>query len=324
MITVYFGTNRRPNRKQNPTDFTGEFSVEGLANLRFGQAEYDSARDVVRSVEVFHETPSGTVLGSAQLMGGLQERMRKNQADALVFIHGFNVSFQDALRSAARLQAAHSTAERPLEVVAFSWPSDGSATHYPSDRHDAKASGLAISRGFEKLIKFLHALDPANACQRKIFLLCHSMGNYALRCAVQEMIKQYRTLPRVFHEIILAAADEDDDTFEVDHKLARLPELADRVTVYFNRGDRALTASDYLKGNPDRLGSNGPRKPRSVHAKVGLVDCTDVVSGLLEHDYYIGAAPVVADIRAVLAGVNSDQVANRDYVVQSNRYRLRG
>lgn len=323
MINVYFGTNRRPNRKQNPTDFTGEFSPEGLADLRFGRAEFDPARDVVRSIEVFHETPSGTVLGSVQLMGSLQERMRKNQADAMIFIHGFNVSFQDALRSAARLQAAYSTPDRPLEVVAFSWPSDGSATHYPSDRHDAKASGLAIARGLGKLVRFLHALDAENACQRKLFLVCHSMGNYVLRSAVSELIKMHRTLPRVFAEVVLAAADEDDDTFELDHKLARLPELTDRVSVYFNRGDRALTASDYLKGNPDRLGSDGPRKPRAVHAKISLVDCSDVVGGLLEHDYFISSPRVIADIRPVLLGVNSEQVPGREYVLQSNRYRLR-
>ena len=39
MVKVYFGTNRKPNRKTAPDDFGHEFSAEGLANLRFGMAE---------------------------------------------------------------------------------------------------------------------------------------------------------------------------------------------------------------------------------------------------------------------------------------------
>ena len=39
MVKVYFGTNRKPNRKASPDDFGREFSEDGLANLRFGMAE---------------------------------------------------------------------------------------------------------------------------------------------------------------------------------------------------------------------------------------------------------------------------------------------
>ena len=39
MVKVYFGTNRKPNRKSAPDDFGREFSEDGLANLRFGMAE---------------------------------------------------------------------------------------------------------------------------------------------------------------------------------------------------------------------------------------------------------------------------------------------
>jgi hypothetical protein len=38
MIKVYFGTNRKPNRKTAPDDFGTGFSEDGLANLRFGMA----------------------------------------------------------------------------------------------------------------------------------------------------------------------------------------------------------------------------------------------------------------------------------------------
>ena len=39
MVKVYFGTNRKPNRKTKPDDFGRGFSEAGLASLRFGMAE---------------------------------------------------------------------------------------------------------------------------------------------------------------------------------------------------------------------------------------------------------------------------------------------
>jgi esterase/lipase superfamily enzyme len=327
MVTVYFGTNRRPNRKHKPTDFTGEFSDIGLGDLRFGQAQVTLAGDDdrVESIQVFKETPSLSEKGSRTLLEDVQASMADHKHDALIYVHGFNVSFHDALVGAARIQAQYKSREgKPIDVIALSWPSDGSATHYPSDRHDAKASGLALARGFTRLIEFLRGTQID--CGRRIHLLCHSMGNYALRWAVQELLKTHGHLPTIFSEILLAAADEDDDTFELDHKLGRLPELGHRVSVYFNRGDDALNTSDWLKGNPDRLGSDGPRKPRAVHNKISLVDCSDVAGdGLLElgHSYYIEEPKVVKDINQVLAGARSHQIPNREYLHQTNRYRLK-
>ena len=39
MVKVYFGTNRKPNRKTAPDDFGRGSSEDGLANLRFGMAD---------------------------------------------------------------------------------------------------------------------------------------------------------------------------------------------------------------------------------------------------------------------------------------------
>jgi len=129
-------------------------------------------------------------------------------------------------------------------------------------------------------------------------------------------------LPRVFDQIFMMAADEDDDTFEHDYKLGLLPRLARRVSVYFNHGDVALQISDKTKGNPDRLGTDGPRLPQQVPAKVTQVDCTPVVSGVVEHSYYLDSARVLEDVLQVLAGIPSGLVSGRHYVQESNRYRL--
>ena len=249
--------------------------------------------------------------------------------DTVVFIHGYNVSFKQALTSAAELKRNFSTARGGpgVNVVLFSWPSDGSMMPfiaYANDRQDAAASGPAFARGLLKLADFLRGSRPVEACDQRVHLVAHSMGNYVLRHAVQEIVAHSPGRPvRIFDQVFLMAADEDDDAFEYAHKLKPLPRLAKRVNVYFNNEDAGMAISDKTKGNPDRLGDDGPRVPRGIPGKVTLVDCTPVVEGLVEHSYYLDTPTVVGDMQKVLVGTPSDGFADRHYVQESNRYRLK-
>jgi esterase/lipase superfamily enzyme len=211
--------------------------------------------------------------------------------------------------------------------VLFSWPSDGSMMPfiaYGNDRQDAAASGPAFARGLLKLADFLRGSTPAEACDHCLHLVAHSMGNYVLRHTVQEYIAQSPGRPaRLFDQVFLMAADEDDDAFEYDYKLKQLPRLAKRVNVYFNNNDRAMAVSDKTKGNPDRLGDDGPRIPRSIPGKVTLIDTTAVVKGIVEHSYFLDTPKVVTDMQKVLVGTPADEIPNREYVQETNRYRLK-
>lgn len=75
-------------------------------------------------------------------------------------------------------------------------------------------------------------------------------------------------------------------------------------------GDVALLVSDFAKGNPDRLGSNGPARPNLVHNKVNQIDCTPIVKGLIEHSYYL-VGNVNADIRMSIDGLAHDDPKRR-------------
>src|SRR3546814_10975353 len=119
-----------------------------------------------------------------------------------------------------------------------------------------------------------------------------------------------RVMPRVFKNIVLMAPDEDNDAFEHADKLARLPELAESVSVYFARNDLALSISDKTKGHPDRLGSTGPRTITNLPQKVTLVDCSNVsdTSSVTDarHQYYRSPWEVGEDVRPALAGTPGD------------------
>lgn len=339
MVDVFFATNRKPIPKDTPTDFGKNFSGDGLASLRFGVAKVTgkdldkysltiAQENIVLDKERNLTDKEKSVFGSKTTFQQIRKKMLKHKRDTVIFIHGYNVTFRAALTAAANLKrnfAPHG-GHRGVNVVLFSWPSDGSMmpyVAYGNDRQDAAASGPAFARGFLKAAKFLRGATPKEECDQSIHLVAHSMGNYVLRHSVQEIARQNPGRPpRIFDQIFLMAADEDDDAFEHQHKLLPLQRLAKRVNVYFNNEDLAMDIADKTKGHPDRLGADGPRLPRSIPGKVTLIDCTPVVTGIVEHSYYLESLPVVKDMCDALAGIPSEDIKRRSYVVESNRYRL--
>ena len=87
--------------------------------------------------------------------------------------------------------------------------------------------------------------------------------------------------------------------------MCRLHELAQSISIYYNREDKSLIVSDATKSNPERLGTNGAARPFLVHNKVYQIDCTPVVSGVVEHSYYMSGS-VNADIKRRIDGLTHD------------------
>lgn len=348
MVEVFFGTNRNPIPARAPRDFGDQLNNRG-SFLRFGKAQVSDELDSVTEIEVEPERlrpgRGPQLLGSTAIFGEIREKMRAG-VDTVLFIHGFDYTFHEALIDAARLKRIYETDETPYTFFVFSWPSDGSLMPYiayANDRADARTSGTALGRGLLTLGKFVQQVSAElgrrarsdlgrdaeaarlrkELCAGRLHLMAHSMGAYALRHAIQGMRQEIGDdLPRLFDEILLFAPDEDADAFEHDHKLALLPKLARRVTVYHNREDIPLAISDMTKGNPDRLGADGPAHPHLLPAKVSIVDCTDVVSGFQEHRYHKYEKTISEDIKAVLQRKRSNLLGNRSYAMETKSYLL--
>jgi esterase/lipase superfamily enzyme len=345
MTKIYFATNRNPLPPNAPTDFGSTFSTDGLANLRFGKAEVSLDPNVPPQITVAPENlfSDPPLLGSQQIFEEVRREMQEQAEDTLIFIHGFNTPFHNALRQAAQLHdiltrtdVLNTTEPLRLNMCVFSWPSDGSlvltdpraqdAIAYRNDRLDAAASGAAFARGFLKVADFINNTQPEEQCRQRLHLMTHSMGAYVLRHALQEVRKFVADrLPRIFDQILLIAADEDDDAFDQDHKLRLLPRMTRHTSVYFNRNDLALWASDRLKGNPARLGTDGPIQPLQLPRHVYPIDCTNVVSRFSDptsHSYHLNVERVAIDLRQVLRNRPADEIPGRKYVQDSNTYRL--
>ena len=330
MSKVYFATNRNhgPNRPKKP--FGKRLSIPP-SSIRFGSASVLEGR-VTLEVAPEKLVPGrgglsedeSSILGSKQVFGEMRREMAVNGRDALIYIHGFKTNFKGSVRRSARFEAA--LGDEGPNVAAFSWPSDGVMLpwwSYSSDRCDARASGVALGRFLLRLVELLRPTAAEN-CTQQVHLLAHSMGAYAMRYALQGVLADWpRHLPRAFGQIILVAADEDEDAFEHDHKLRRLPELAQGVHIYFNRQDAVLGASDRTKpGNPRRLGDTGVRYSSDIQSGMTQIDCTPVVHGFAEHGYHQDCRSVLSDISAVLKGEDPDEISNRQCLAPRKSYRL--
>lgn len=202
---------------------------------------------------------------------------------ALVFLHGYRVSFKDAALRAAQL-GYDLGIKGP--VAFFGWPSRATVLGYPADGSAVEASERAIT-------DFL--LDFARNCgAERVHVIAHSMGNRPLLRALQRILAAAESVPQVrFGHLVLAAPDVTRALFlDVADQYRR---LAQRTTLYVSNEDNALRVSHRLQG--DRVGLAPPftcaEGIDTVH--VGNVDRT-----MLGHSTFAEARPVLTDIRALL------------------------
>ena len=366
--TIYYGTNRVVE-SEDPVRFGHAYNAGKPYYFRVGEvpvtrkgngwkkpdAAYRCGQPVLYA-EKPPEDGAPALLGSQGLFDGLRQTMIDDPRDVLVFLHGFANTFESTMERAAELRDQYlspatdpATGEligrgrEPL-VFAFSWPSDGVAVGlaggalgddtrkwaYSSDREDARASGLAIARCAMRLFRYLRALAAEQRCAQRIHLVAHSMGNWTLRHALQEMAQLAdeagQPLLRAFDNAFLMASDINDDALEKDDWLGPLLRLSRQVHVYHAFNDSALSLSDFKPNHGARLGHYGPANMAMLSDRVCAVDCAGVSwtpgPAHVRHQYYRLAPEVVADVRQVLSGRTPDEVKGR-VALGDRRYRVK-
>jgi esterase/lipase superfamily enzyme len=319
MTTVYFATNRKPD--PNETGGFGAGIVAGdPAAITYATAE-------VTGINLADET-SGKIID-------ISDRTQGNFADAaqaaiigagknlLIFIHGFDNTFNDAMRRAAFNRewfAASGVAAADTTVVAFTWPSAGkliaAPPHFPpeaylADQAQAGRSGIHITY-FLSVIDQLRVGYRAQNPNGRIFLLAHSMGNYALQAGVQAWFGGRGSQDLMFDEVFLPAADERYNSFLEPNgmRLSDLPELSGRISLYYSRRDVAMYLSQAINLT-FRLGFNGPDEKTNTTdyptRMFRILDSTHVADfdalnpPDATHQYYRRSKIVRADIASCMA-----------------------
>jgi esterase/lipase superfamily enzyme len=213
---------------------------------------------------------------------------------ALVFVHGFNQTFEDATRRTA--QIAYDLAfDGP--AIAFSWPSQGSVLDYLKDQRNADLSAQSLERLLTQL--------KGSAKQITVHVVAHSMGNRVLARALEHLGESVQTSgPKPVREVALMAPDIDAALFR--QAAGKIAASAERVTLYASAQDSALQAARTLAGYP-RAGDAGQNLV--VVPGIQTVDASSVQTSVLGlgHSYYADNSTILSDLFALIRGRRPDE-----------------
>ena len=318
LTTVYFVTNRA---LEGPADDWTSYGTNIVAPSDPSQITYatafvdntDLTADKTGAIQQIENVSTGRFSQAAI------DDLSNPGRNLLVFVHGFDNSFENAITRAAFNRewfAGSGIAAADTTVVAFSWPSLGQLISFPLPWEDYKKDQVMAGQSGLHIMSFFANLQPvlqqARANGSRIFLLAHSMGNWALQAAVESWFSHGNGDAALFDEAILAAADERYDTFDFPEpgRLSSLYRLAGRISIYFSRADQVLMVSELVNLGAERLGEDGPDNrhdtTRFPPAQYRMVDCTDFTdydrTFEYSHQYYRRSAGVRADIAQTMTG----------------------
>jgi esterase/lipase superfamily enzyme len=322
MTDILFVTNRAPSvtPPQGITDFGDELLAAGT--LWFGAATVSGIN--------MHDPDAGTATIADLHWGtGFSPRqiatLTQSGNDIVVFVHGTDNDAQAAIQRAAYNKTwLEAVAPRGFDMIAFTWPARNYGSldqvlkyqdDYHTDQRQADASAAHVDLFFAELYRLKPQLG-----NRKINLLCHSMGNRVLGGAVEAWYRGAAApAPPLFDVALLAAADERADSFTQPNggRLSNLYKLSTAITVYVSDADFLMAASDGVNGYAP-MGLSGPHdvadRQKFPQAVYQFVDCTDVndyvaprLSLDLSHQYYRQSPTVRADIAATLVGAEPNR-----------------
>lgn len=230
----------------------------------------------------------------ATQFAGLARTELKTRRRALVFTHGYNTQFDEAVVRLA--QIVDDTGYGGLPIL-FSWPSRGEVGDYGYDKDSANFSRDAMA---DLLVRL--ARDPGI---EGIDVFAHSMGNWLTMETLRQLsiAGDQKTLGRL-GTIVLAAPDIDMDVFRT--QIARLRPLTARIVLYASQDDYALDLSRRLFGGKIRAGAN---TDLSQFRALGIEahDLSHVAGGLgRNHNKAFGDGTTIAAIgRAISQGAGS-------------------
>lgn len=212
------------------------------------------------------------------------QKLALDEREAVIFVHGYNVSFENAALRAAQIGADLSIRGC---MAFYSWPSRGSTEKYMDDEASIEASESQIT---QFLADFARKSGAA-----KLHLIAHSMGNRGVLRAVNRMAAEAsHQAGKPFDQIILAAPDVDAGVFKDLCKA--YAKVSRRTTLYVSAKDRAVEAAQWLHGFPRA----GLLPPIMLVPDIDTVNVTHADLTMLGHGYVAQARIVLNDMHSLL------------------------
>lgn len=282
-----------------PTHKIGNLERPKFWNVFFG--ENPAKHIVIRSV---------AQIGKKAVFDAIEDQFTNMQWEdrkrVLVFVHGYNVSFDDAVYRAAQLQY---DLDFPGISMLYSWPSKGSEAGYAADGDSIEWTGPHLKSFFQTLHE--QGFDD-------VFVIAHSMGNRGVTKALIELRQEGNA--KNLKELILASPDIDARIFNRDIAPA-LSKYLPNTTLYASSYDLALGISNSIHAGP-RAGQIVNGKPTVLSlANLNVIDTSSIRSDFVGHSDAMANNSVITDISNLLMGrANPPRPRLKEIVDGRNRY----
>ncbi|HBF31127.1 alpha/beta hydrolase [Rhizobium sp.] len=209
----------------------------------------------------------------------------KNKHRVMVFVHGFNNTYEDSVYRFAQIVHDSNTDVVP---VLFTWPSRANIFDYNYDKESANYSRDAL----EDLLRRVSSQPDVT----DVTVMAHSMGSWLAVEALRQMAIRNGGVNRKINNVILASPDLDVDVFR--SQFMALGAKPPHFTLFVSRDDRALSISRRISGNVDRLGQINPADEpyRTALEATGItvIDLTKLKTGdQLNHGKFAESPEVV-------------------------------
>jgi esterase/lipase superfamily enzyme len=303
VVDLLVVTTREPDQSEPGVMFSGErghgvhfadiaVSIPPDANRAVGDVQWPQAPTPDPATQF--TTVHADVLSREAALAAFNARIRKTpRRQVLVFVHGFNTRFEEAVYRFA--QIVHDS-RADVTPVLFTWPSRGRLLQYGYDHESASYSRDAL----ELVLQALQRDRDVG----EISILAHSMGNWVTLEALRQMAIRNGQIGSKIQNVMLASPDVDFDVFR--RQIAEIGGVRPSIfTLFASRDDDALAASRRFWGNT-RLGAVDPKASPYQEVldrdRVKVVDLTGIAtSDPLEHSKFASSPQVVRSIGARLA-----------------------
>jgi esterase/lipase superfamily enzyme len=213
---------------------------------------------------------------------------------AFVFVHGYNMSFENAAYRAAQIAYDLDFAGVPFF---YSWPSGGRAADYIYDEDSARLSDVYLREFLDRIL--------AQSGAERVHLIAHSMGNVPLLKALAKLA-QDPARPQNLGQIILAAPDVDWREFHGIAASIFATKLVtkDFATLYASSADRALQKAAEVRKGALRAGhipKTGPLVVGGVHTIDVTATSMDIFS--FNHSGYAESREIINDVIGIFKGL---------------------
>lgn len=216
---------------------------------------------------------------------------RNSKKQAVIFIHGFNTTYAEAVFRFAQL--THDTGIDAAPVL-FTWPSRANVFDYLYDKESTNFSRRALE---DLILQAVNSPDVGD-----ITIVAHSMGTWLTMEALRGVAMRNQKVPSKVSNVILAAPDIDVDVF--DRQMADMGPLRPRFLVLTSTADKALDASRWLSGGVDRLGIADPATYEQHVRRLGItvVDTKTSAKDQLGHGAFANSPEIIAVLGNRLSG----------------------